>query len=138
MSCVVRFACGKTSTENRADAVVTHYLWEAALERGVALSNRHAQCAELCSLIVARLLFFFYPETWNCIRTEKINKPVPAFDNIDPFVIDVKKQSAAVVGRFAGTRVRTSHSSFLCHLCGWTRVHTSHFSFLYLCIPGGI
>ena len=34
MSCVGRFACGKTSSNNRVDAALMHYLLEAPLERG--------------------------------------------------------------------------------------------------------
>ena len=40
MSCVARFACGKTSTTIRVDAAVIHYLLEAALAVGSCLCVR--------------------------------------------------------------------------------------------------
>ena len=51
MSCVVRFACGKTTTNIRVDAAVIHYLW------GVTTST--TACCHHCPVLISHP-----PPTW--------------------------------------------------------------------------
>ena len=50
MPSVVRFACGKTSTNNRVDAAVIHYLWEET-------TSLDAQCKAVFKVFLKSLAF---------------------------------------------------------------------------------
>ena len=70
MSCVVRLACGKTSTKHRADAAVSHGLWDAP-SSGPA-SRACVVCRTLMLSPRARVCVVVQSTggTWPCRRDE--------------------------------------------------------------------